>query len=75
MRAHRLYAKGPAESDPEWLEFYTPAELAGQEALARADLDQHERAAAGAEQAVLLHGDQFARNRARTPLMSPSNMR
>ncbi|WP_055534450.1 hypothetical protein [Streptomyces graminilatus] len=62
--AHRLYAKGPAESDPEWLEFYTPAELAGLEALARADLAQHERAAAGAEQAVLLHGDQFARNRA-----------
>ncbi|NEC91699.1 hypothetical protein [Streptomyces sp. SID12501] len=65
VRAHRLYAKGPTESDPEWLEFYTPAELAGLEALARADLDQHERAAAGAEQAVLLHGNQFARNRAR----------
>lgn len=64
VRAHRLYAKGPAEPDPEWLEFYTPAELAGLEALARADLDQHERAAAGAEQAVLLHGNQFARNRA-----------
>lgn len=64
VRAHRLYAKGPAESDPEWLEFYTPAELAGLEALARADLDQHARAAAGAEQAVLLHGDQFARNKA-----------
>ncbi|MGW9030198.1 hypothetical protein ACWGQ5_40150 [Streptomyces sp. NPDC055722] len=64
MRAHRLYAKGPSDADPDWLEFYTPAELAGLEALARADLDQHERAAAGAEQAVLLHGDQFARNRA-----------
>ncbi|MEH0419990.1 hypothetical protein [Streptomyces sp. B21-083] len=64
VRAHHLYAKGPAESDPEWLEFYTPAELAGLEALARADLDQHERAAAGAEQAVLLHGDRFVRNRA-----------
>ncbi|MEU2561309.1 hypothetical protein ABZ626_18530 [Streptomyces longispororuber] len=34
------------------------------ERLARADLGQHERAAAGAEQAVLLHGDAFARNRA-----------
>ncbi|MGW2939170.1 hypothetical protein ACWDA7_47355, partial [Streptomyces sp. NPDC001156] len=34
------------------------------EALARADLAQHERAAAGAEQAVLLHGTQFQRNRA-----------
>ncbi|WP_246203609.1 hypothetical protein [Streptomyces tailanensis] len=38
--------------------------MAGLEVLARADLDQHERAAAGAEQAVLLHGDAFARNRA-----------
>ncbi|CCK32820.1 hypothetical protein BN159_8442 [Streptomyces davaonensis JCM 4913] len=64
VRAHRLYAKGPSDADPDWLEFYTPAELAGLEALARADLDQHERAAAGAEQAVLLHGDTFARNRA-----------
>jgi hypothetical protein len=64
VRAHQLYAKGPRDADPAWLEFYTPAELAGLEALARADLDQHERAAAGAEQAVLLHGDAFTRNRA-----------
>lgn len=64
VRAHDLYAKGPAEADPDWLEFYTPAELAGLEALARADLDQHERAAAGAEQAVMLHGDRFTRNKA-----------
>ena len=64
VRTHHLYAKGPHDADPAWLEFFTPAELAGLEALARADLDQHERAAAGAEQAVLLHGDAFARNRA-----------
>jgi hypothetical protein len=64
VRAHRLYAEGPREADPDWLEFYTPAELAGLEALARADLAQHERAAAGAEQAVMLHGQDFARNRA-----------
>ncbi|MGY1583808.1 GNAT family N-acetyltransferase [Streptomyces sp. MN13] len=64
VRAHQLYAKGPRKADPDWLEFYTPAELAGLEALARADLDQHEGAVAGAEQAVLLHGDRFARNRA-----------
>ncbi|MFI2077531.1 hypothetical protein [Streptomyces triculaminicus] len=64
VRAHTLYAKGPSDADPSWLEFFTPAELAGLESLARADLGQHERAAAGAEQAVLLHGDQFARNRA-----------
>jgi hypothetical protein len=47
VRAHRLSAKGPSDADPDWLEFCTPAELAGLEALARADLDQHERAAAG----------------------------
>ncbi|MFD9716701.1 hypothetical protein [Streptomyces sp. NPDC059076] len=64
VRAHHLYAQGPAEPDPAWLEFFTPAELAGLESLARADLEQHERAAAGAEQAVLLHGEAFARNRA-----------
>ncbi|MFD5898601.1 hypothetical protein [Streptomyces sp. NPDC060366] len=65
VRAHHLYAQGPREgADPAWLEFFTPGELAGLEALARADLDQHDRAAAGAEQAVLLHGEAFARNRA-----------
>lgn len=63
VRAHHLYARGPSEADPPWLNFYTPGELAGLECLARADLGQHERAAAGAEQAVLLHGEAFARNR------------
>ncbi|MEU9189436.1 hypothetical protein AB0D14_33825 [Streptomyces sp. NPDC048484] len=64
VRAHTLYARGPADADPPWLDFYAPGELAGLECLARADLGQHERAASGAEQAVLLHGDAFARNRA-----------
>ncbi|MGW0538103.1 hypothetical protein [Streptomyces sp. NPDC003032] len=64
VAAHTLYAKGPADADPPWLSFYAPGELAGLESLARADLGQHERAAAGAEQAVLLHGHAFARNRA-----------
>ncbi|MFD3932646.1 hypothetical protein [Streptomyces sp. NPDC058614] len=64
VRAHTLYAKGPSDADPPWLDFYAPGELAGLECLARADLGQHERAASGAEQAVLLHGEAFARNRA-----------
>jgi hypothetical protein len=64
VKAHHLYAKGPGEADPPWLTFYAPGELAGLEALARADLGQHERAASGAEQAVLLHGGAFARNSA-----------
>ncbi|MER8073074.1 hypothetical protein ABTZ59_32905 [Streptomyces sp. NPDC094034] len=62
-RPRPLSDRGPRESaDPNWLEFYAPAALAGLDVPARADLDQHERAAAGAEQAVLPHGDQFARN-------------
>jgi hypothetical protein len=63
VRAHHLYARGPSDADPPWLDFYAPGELAGLESLARADLGQHERAVAGAEQAVLLHGAAFARNR------------
>ncbi|MEU6404999.1 hypothetical protein [Streptomyces sp. NPDC046985] len=64
VKAHHLYSQGPADADPSWLGFYAPGELAGLESLARADLGQHERAAAGAEQAVLLHGGAFARNSA-----------
>jgi hypothetical protein len=64
VKAHHLYAKGPSEADPAWLSFYAPGELAGLESLARADLGQHARAAAGAEQAVLLHGGAFPRNSA-----------
>jgi len=64
VKAHHLYARGPSDADPPWLGFYAPGELAGLESLARADLGQHERAAAGAEQAVLLHGGDFARNSA-----------
>ncbi|MEU5298623.1 hypothetical protein [Streptomyces umbrinus] len=64
VKAHHLYAQGPSAGDPAWLDFYAPGELAGLESLARADLGQHERAAAGAEQAVLLHGGAFARNSA-----------
>ncbi|MDH6575119.1 hypothetical protein [Kitasatospora sp. MAP5-34] len=63
VRAHTLYAKGPSDADPDWLEFYVPAELAGLESLCRADLGQHERACAGAEQAVMLFGDDHTRNR------------
>lgn len=64
VKAHHHYAQGPTDADPPWLGFYAPGELAGLESLARADLGQHERAAAGAEQAVLLHGGAFARNSA-----------
>jgi hypothetical protein len=52
VRAHDLYAKGPTAADPDWLEFYSPAELTGLESLCRADLGQHDRAAAGAQRMV-----------------------
>lgn len=61
--SHRHYAQGPRDADPGWLAFFTPGELAGLEGIARADLGQHDRAAAGAEQAVLL-SDGYTRNRA-----------
>lgn len=63
MRAYDLYAKGSRDAAPEWLAFFVPAELAGLESLCRADLGQHDRAAAGAEQAVMLFADGHPRNR------------
>ncbi|MEU4118954.1 hypothetical protein AB0F71_31230 [Kitasatospora sp. NPDC028055] len=64
VRAYDLYAKGPREADPDWLEFFVPAELAGLESLCRADLGQFDRACAGAEQAVMLFSGGHARNAA-----------
>ncbi|MFZ3475911.1 hypothetical protein ACODT3_40865 [Streptomyces sp. 4.24] len=64
VQAHHLYAQGPRDADPGWLTFYIPAELAGLESLCRADLGQHERAASGAEQAVMLFAGGHPRNRA-----------
>lgn len=63
VRAYELYAKGPQDADPQWLAFFVPAELSGLESLCRADLGQHDRAAAGAEQAVMLFADGHPRNR------------
>ncbi|MFB7669153.1 hypothetical protein ACFC1R_35450 [Kitasatospora sp. NPDC056138] len=64
VRAFDLYAKGPREADPDWLEFFVPGELAGLESLCRADLGQFDRASAGAEQAVRLFAEGHGRNRA-----------
>ncbi|MFE0460422.1 hypothetical protein ACFW1A_14365 [Kitasatospora sp. NPDC058965] len=64
VRAFDLYAKGPRDADPDWLEFFVPGELAGLESLCRADLHQYDRAGAGAEQAVMLFAGGHARNRA-----------
>ncbi|MER5866655.1 hypothetical protein [Kitasatospora sp. NPDC002040] len=64
VRAYELYARGPQDADPQWLAFFVPAELSGLESLCRADLGQHDRAVAGAEQAVMLFGSGHPRNRA-----------
>ncbi|MFJ5122388.1 hypothetical protein [Kitasatospora sp. NPDC088548] len=64
VRAYTLYAQGPSDADPAWLDFYVPGELAGLESLCRADLGQHQRAVAGAEHAVMLFSDGHPRNRA-----------
>ncbi|MFD5438266.1 GNAT family N-acetyltransferase [Kitasatospora sp. NPDC127067] len=63
VRAFDLYAKGPRDTDPDWLGFFVPGELAGLESLCRADLRQYDRAVAGAEQAVMLFAAGHARNR------------
>ncbi|MER5638143.1 hypothetical protein ABT095_14440 [Kitasatospora sp. NPDC002227] len=64
VRAYTLYSQGPSDADPAWLDFYCTGELAGLESLCRADLGQHQRAVAGAEQAVMLFTDGHPRNRA-----------
>ncbi|MFD5466682.1 hypothetical protein ACFWIQ_28190 [Kitasatospora sp. NPDC127059] len=64
VRAYDLYAKGPREADPGWLEFFVPAEVAGLESLCRADLGQFDRACAGAEQTLMLFAGGHARNAA-----------
>ncbi|MDI5969911.1 hypothetical protein POF50_011280 [Streptomyces sp. SL13] len=64
VHAYDLFAHGSTDADPAWLEFYVPGELAGLESLCRADLGQHERASAGAEQAVMLFSADHTRNRA-----------
>jgi tetratricopeptide (TPR) repeat protein len=62
IRAHRFFAQGPADADPEWMSFFGEAELSGLEAQAWAALGDHHRAAGHARRAVALQNPHFTRN-------------
>ncbi|MVO84664.1 tetratricopeptide repeat protein [Streptomyces sp. p1417] len=52
VRAHALFDRGPADTDPEWMTFYGPAELEGLEAQCWSALGQWERASRHAQRAA-----------------------
>ncbi len=61
-RAQALYERGPAEIDPEWMNFYGEAELEGLEAQCWSMLGDWPRAARHARQAARLQDPHFLRN-------------
>ena len=63
-RAHRLFAQGPGDADPEWMSFFGEAELEGLEAQCWSALGLWERAAEHAQRAVALQDPHFTRNQA-----------
>ncbi|MGW0902600.1 tetratricopeptide repeat protein [Streptomyces sp. NPDC002853] len=65
VRAHALFDRGPADSDPEWMTFYGPAELEVLEAQCWSALGDWERAARHARRAAGIASaqtPQFTRN-------------
>ncbi|CAM5535191.1 tetratricopeptide repeat protein [Streptomyces abikoensis] len=64
LRARSLFARGPADADPEWMSFFGEAELEGLEAQCRSALGDWRRAAGHARRAVDLQDAHFARNTA-----------
>ncbi|MFK8909542.1 tetratricopeptide repeat protein [Streptomyces sp. YS-3] len=61
-RAHTLFARGPAERDPEWMTFFVEAELEMLEAQCWSALGDWSRAASHAHRAACLQDPHFARN-------------
>ncbi|WP_415952258.1 hypothetical protein [Streptomyces sp. KLOTTS4A1] len=61
-RAQRFFGKGVSETDPEWMSFFGPAELAGLEAQCWAALGDWSRASTHARAAVVLQDPHFTRN-------------
>ncbi|MFD5701730.1 tetratricopeptide repeat protein [Streptomyces lasiicapitis] len=64
-RAHALFDIGPSETDPEWMTFYGPAELAGLEAQCWSALGHWEHASRHAQRAAGVASTQtpeFTRN-------------
>ncbi|MCB5910322.1 tetratricopeptide repeat protein [Streptomyces pinistramenti] len=62
LRAQRLFGRGPADPDPEWMSFYGEAELEGLEAQCWSALGEGGRAAEHARRAVALQNPHFTRN-------------
>ncbi|MER6437417.1 hypothetical protein ABT275_13785 [Streptomyces sp. NPDC001185] len=62
VRAQALFARGPSESDPEWMTFYGEAELEGLEAQCWSTLGDWPRAARHARRAAHLQDPHFTRN-------------
>ncbi|QIJ62843.1 tetratricopeptide repeat protein [Streptomyces sp. JB150] len=61
-RAQALFARGPADADPEWMSFYGEAELEGLEAQCWSALGDWQRAARHAGRAARLQDPHFTRN-------------
>ncbi|MFD0330411.1 tetratricopeptide repeat protein [Streptacidiphilus monticola] len=64
LEAHRHYARGAREADPDWMSFFNDAEVAGLEAQCWSALGEWDRAVDQAEQAIALQPVHFVRNRA-----------
>lgn len=61
-RAHALFARGPGDSDPEWMSFFGEPELEALEAQCWSMLGDWSRAARHAHRATVLQNPHFARN-------------
>ncbi|MFJ8669099.1 tetratricopeptide repeat protein [Streptomyces sp. NPDC093600] len=61
-RAHGLFARGPVDSDPEWMSFFGEPELEALEAQCWSALGEWARAARHAHRATVLQNPHFARN-------------
>ncbi|MEE1752375.1 tetratricopeptide repeat protein [Streptomyces sp. SP18CS02] len=61
-RAHTLFARGPADADPEWMSFFGEPELEALEAQCWSALGDWTRAARHAHRATLLQNPHFTRN-------------
>ncbi|GAA5007958.1 hypothetical protein [Streptomyces hyderabadensis] len=62
VRAQTLFARGPSDTDPEWMSFYGEAELEGLEAQCWSTLGDWPRAARHARRAADLQDPHFTRN-------------
>ncbi|MFF4382469.1 tetratricopeptide repeat protein [Kitasatospora sp. NPDC001547] len=62
-RAYTLFDRGPGEQDPEWMSFFSEAEIAGLESQCWSALGDWDRASEQAGLAITLQKPHFVRNR------------